>query len=317
MDRLDTMRLYTRIVDLGSFTAAAEESGIPRATATYAVQQMEKRLGVRLLVRSTRHVATTPEGQVWNLRCRQVLADIDEAQSQLGVASTRAQGRLRVDLQPSLASEFVFPRLAEFCARHPGIELVVGTGDRLVDMVREGVDCVLRGGEPREPGLVGRRVAALPMVTVASREYLDRHGVPRTLEQFARHRAVNYVSSATGRPMPFQFVVGGKPRSMTLEGAVSVTSAEAYNACALHGLGFIQTARLRLEEPLRDGSLVEVFPQWAPPPGPVWVMYPRQRHLALRVRVFVDWLVEQLAPYAPDRLAQARAAPRGRGRTVL
>lgn len=307
------MRLFTRIVDLGSFTAAAEEAGIPRATASYAVQQLEKRLGVRLLVRSTRHVATTPEGQTWDLRCRHVLAEIDEAESQLGGVSGRPQGRLRVDLQPSLASEFVFPRLREFCARHPGIELMVRTDDRLADLLREGVDCVLRGGEPREPGLVARRVAALPVVTVASREYLARNGVPHTLEQFARHQAVNYVSSFTGRPMPFQFLVGDKPRSVTLKSVVSVTSADAYKACALHGLGFIQTARLRLEEALHDGRLVEVLAQWAPPPGPVWVMYPRQRHLPLRVRVFVDWLVEQLAPYAPDALAGARAGPRGRG----
>lgn len=299
MDRLDSMRLFTRIVELGSFTAAAEEASIPRATATYAVQQLEKRLGVRLLARSTRHVGATPEGQGYYGRCRRVLAELEEAEAELGAASATPQGRLRVDLQPSLATLFVFPRLHEFCARHPGIELVIGTGDRLVDLVREGVDCVLRGGEPREPGLVARRVASLPVVTCASREYLAAHGRPRTLEQFRRHQAVNFLSTATGRPMPFQFAVDGRVRSVTLKGAVSVTSAEAYSACALHGLGFIQTARLRLEEPLRDGRLVEVFPKWAPPPAPVSVMYPAQRHLTPRVRVFVDWIVELLAPLTP------------------
>lgn len=292
MDRLDTMRLFTRIVELGTFTAAADEAGIPRGTASYAVQGLEKRLGVQLLARSTRHVGTTPEGQDFYERCRRVLAELDDAESRIGATASSAQGRLRVDLQPSLASMFVFPRLGEFCRRYPGIELVIGTGDRLVDLVREGVDCVLRGGEPNEPGLVARRIASLPAVTCASRAYIDTHGQPRTLDQFKRHQAVNFLSTATGRPMPFHFLVGARVQSVTLKGTVSVTTAEAYNACCRQGLGFIQTARLRLEDGLRDGSLVEVLPQLAPPPTPVWVMYPQQRHMPLRTRVFVDWLAE-------------------------
>lgn len=298
MDRLDSMRLFMRIVDLGSFTAAAEESGTSRSTVTYAMQSLEKRLGARLLLRSTRHVSTTPEGQGYYESCLRVLAEVDEAESQLGAASAAPQGRLRVDLQPSLAAMFVFPRLGEFCMRYPGIELVVGTGDRLVDLVREGVDCVLRGGEPREPGLVARRIASLPIVTCASSDYIAAHGRPRTLEQFERHRAVNFLASNSGRPVPFRFLVDGAPRNILLEGMISVTTAEAYNACALQGLGFIETARVRLEEPLSDGRLVEVLSRWAPAPSPVSVLYPRQRHLPPRVRAFIDWLVESMAPYA-------------------
>jgi LysR family transcriptional regulator for bpeEF and oprC len=256
---------------------------------------------VRLLARSTRHVGTTPEGLGYYERCRRVLAELDEAESLLGSDSTSPKGRLRVDLQPGLATLFVFPRLGEFCRRYPEIELVIGTGDRLVDLMREGVDCVLRGGEPREPGLVARRIATLPIVTCASREYIDAHGKPRTLEQFKRHQAVNFLSTATGRPSPFQFSVGGRIRNMTLKGTVSVTTADAYSACCLQGLGFIQTARLRLEDSLRDGVLVEVFPKWTPPPTPVSIMYPQQRHLPSRVRVFVDWLVDLLSPLTHTR----------------
>lgn len=291
------MRLFTRIVALGSFTAAAQESGIPRATATYAMQQLEKRLGTRLLLRSTRHVSPTPEGRGYYDCCLRVLEEIDEAESRLGATAAAPRGRLRVDLQPSLAALFVFPRLHDFCTRYPGIDLVLGTNDRLVDMVREGVDCVLRGGELREPGLVARRIASLPMVTCASSDYIAAHGRPLTLEQFDRHRAVNYLTADSGRPVPFQFLVDGTPRSIVLKGMVSVTTAEAYNACALQGLGFIQTARVRLEQPLSDGRLVEVLSRWAPAPAPVSVLYPRQRHLSPRVRVFIDWLVEAMAPY--------------------
>jgi LysR family transcriptional regulator for bpeEF and oprC len=298
MDRIDTMRLFTRIVELGSFTAAAEDANIPRANATYALQQLEKRLGVRLLSRSTRHVSPTLEGQGYYERCRGLLAALDDADSQVGVSVSNPSGRLRVDLQPSLASMFIFPRLGEFCRRYPDIELVLGTGDRLVDLVREGIDCVVRGGEPRVPGLAARRVAEFPVATCASREYIDRHGKPRTLEEFKRHQGINFLSTATGRPMPFQFKVNDKMRRVTLKGSISVTTTDAYNACCLQGLGFIQTARIRLEDQLGDGSLIEVLPRWAPPPTPIWVMYPQQRYLTPRLRVFVDWVVEVFAPLA-------------------
>jgi DNA-binding transcriptional LysR family regulator len=298
MDRIDTMRLFTRIIELGSFTAAAEDANIPRANATYAVKQLENRLGVRLLSRSTRHVSPTPEGQAYYDRCLAILAALDEADSQVGAASSVPSGRLRVDLQPSLAAMFVFPRLGEFCRRYPEVELILGTGDRLVDLVREGVDCVVRGGEARVPGLVARRIAELPIATCASREYIAMHGKPGTLEEFSRHQGVNFLSTATGRPMPFQFKVNGKLRQLTLKGAVTVTTAEAYNACCLQGLGFVQTARMRLEEHLRDGSLVEVLQGWAPPPTPVWIMFPRQQHMTPRLRVFVDWTVEVFSPLA-------------------
>jgi LysR family transcriptional regulator for bpeEF and oprC len=305
MDRIDTMRLFTRIVELGSFTAAADDASIARANATYAMKSLERRLGTRLLARTTRHVSATPEGLAYYERCRSILADIDDADAQMGGADASPQGRLRVDLQPSLATMFIFPRLGEFCRRYPDIDLVLGTGDRLVDLVREGVDCVVRGGEARVPGLVARRLALLPNVTCASHAYLDQHGRPRTLDQFRRHVGVNYLSTATGRPMPFQFKVDGKLLDVTLKSAISVTTAEAYNACCLQGLGFIQTARARLTPHLRDGTLVEVLPALAPPPTPLWVMYPQQRHLAPRLRVFVDWVVEIFAAGQEGGVLQA------------
>jgi LysR family transcriptional regulator for bpeEF and oprC len=162
MDRFDAMRLFTRIVDLGSFTAAAEDLGLPRATATYALQALEKRLGVRLLHRTTRNISPTPDGQAYYERCRRVLAEVEEADSFIGEAAANVKGKLRVSLQAALAEIFLFPYLGEFCRRYPGIELEMGTGDRLVDLVREGVDCVLRGGKLRDTGMVARRVAELP-----------------------------------------------------------------------------------------------------------------------------------------------------------
>ncbi|GAA4356483.1 LysR family transcriptional regulator [Variovorax defluvii] len=305
MDRIDVMRLFTRIVDLGSFTAAAEDMNLPRATATHAIQQLERRVGVRLLHRTTRHVSPTLEGQAYYERCQRVLGEVEEAESLLGDAAANPGGRLRVDLGGAIGAAFLLPHLGEFCRRYPKIDLEIGTTDRLVDLLREGVDCVVRAGAPRDNGLVARRVALMPTVTCASRGYVEERGMPRSIEQFRTHQAVNFLSSATGRHSPFAFVVKGKVRSVTLKGRVSVTSTDAYTACCLQGLGFIQAPRYRLETYLANGELLEALPKSPPPPMPVAVMYPPQRQLAPRVRVFVDWVVEKLKPMQP-----ASAVPR-------
>jgi DNA-binding transcriptional LysR family regulator len=156
------------------------------------------------------------------------------------------------------------------------------------------VDCVLRAGEPRDTGMVARRVATMPTVTCATREYIVEYGKPRTIEEFRKHQAVNFLSTATGKHSPFEFVVDGKVQSVTLKGRVSVTSVDAYTACCLQGLGFIQTPRYRLEKFFSSGKLVEVLTKSPPPPLPISVMYPHHRQLSPRVRVFIDWIVERL-----------------------
>jgi len=301
MDRIDAMRLFVRIVELKSFTAAAAELDLPRSNVSYAMKELEKRLGARLLARSTRHVSPTPEGLTYYESCRRVLMEVEQAESSMGEAVSNPRGRLRVDLQASLATAFVFPHLGEFCRDHPGIDLVIGTGDRLVDLVREGVDCVLRAGTPRESGLVARRVAMLPTATCASRDYIAANGTPATIAQMREHLAVNFLSSATGRIEPFEFTVAGKVQAVAMRGRVCVTSAEAYRACCLQGLGFIQAPRYGIEAALASGELVEVLRDSLPPPMPISVMFPQQQQMAPRVRVFIDWLVQRLqgAPTVP------------------
>jgi LysR family transcriptional regulator, regulator for bpeEF and oprC len=313
MDRTEAMRLFTRIVELRSFTAAAEAQGLPRATATHAIQQMEQRLGVRLLQRTTRSVTPTLDGQAYYERCVRVLADLEEMDAFIGEAAAQPQGKLRVDLQPTLAMALLVPRLGEFCARYPGLELEIGMGDRLVDLVREGVDCVVRGGEPRDSSLVARRVALREQVTCASPAYLAQHGTPRTLEQFRQHRAVNYVSSATGKRMPFEFVVDGKLQAIHLKSTVSVNNVDAYVACARQGLGLVQMPRYHVQGMLDAGELVEVLKKVAQPPMPVSVLYPHHRQLSPRVRVFIDWVVDCLAQEAPAPAARKPASPSSRG----
>ena len=292
MDRLDAMRLFTRIVELGSFTKAADDLRLPRATVTLAVQQLEKRLGVRLLHRTTRHVSPTQDGEAYYERCLRLLTDLEETESAFATTGSKPKGKLRVDLQGTLAKHFVLPVVQDFFERYPDIELEIGMGDRLVDLVREGVDCVLRAGELSDSSMVARRVALLQQVTCASREYLAEHGTPETIEALRGHRAVNFLSNRSGKPLPFDFVVDGVARSVQLKGSVAVSDADAYVACCAAHLGFIQLPRYHVAARLDDGTFCEVLSPWQPAPMPVSVLYPHHRQLSPRVRVFVDWLAD-------------------------
>jgi DNA-binding transcriptional LysR family regulator len=220
-----------------------------------------------------------------------LLADLDEAED--AFRGSEPAGLLRVNLQPTLARHFVFPALPAFLARYPRIQLHVGEDDRLVDLVRERVDCVLRAGELHDSSMVARRAADLEQVTVASPAYLERSGTPAGLADLARHQAVRYVSTATGRPHPLEFVTASGLKLATPPGAVSVSGTEAYTAAALAGLGLVQVPRYRVAGQLANGELVEVLADIPPPTIPVSVLYPHARQLPARVRVFADWLVER------------------------
>ncbi len=288
MDRFQEMQVFVRVAERGSFTQAAEDLQLPRATVSNLVQRLEARLGVRLLERTTRTVRTTPDGEAYRQRCQRLLSDLEEADGLFRQADPK--GLLRVNLQGTLARRFVVPALPDFLARHPLLELQIGEDDRLVDLVREGVDCVLRAGQLRDSSLVARRVARLQQVTCASPAYLERFGVPDTLSALAGHRAVNYVSSATGQPLPLEFTVGDEVRTVLLPGTVSVTGADVYAGAALAGLGLVQVPRYRVAEELASGQLREVLANAPVPDLPVSVLYPQSRQLSVRVRVFVQWI---------------------------
>jgi DNA-binding transcriptional LysR family regulator len=293
MDRFQAMQVFTKVAELSSFTNAAEQLRLPRATVTHTIQQLERRLGARLLQRTTRHVSLTLDGEAYLHRCRQLLADLDEAEGAFTQTASRPRGRLRVDLQGTLAMHFLLPHLGEFFERFPEIELDIGLGDRFVDLVREGIDCVLRAGEPKDSSMVGRRVALLPQVTCASSTYLDKFGVPSTLAQFETHRAVNY-AGAGGKNLPFEFLVDGAPRTAQLAGATTVRHADAYVTLCRAGMGMIQLPRYHVEPQLASGELIEVLSQFRPAPMPVSVLYPHSRQLSPRVRVFVEWVSSRM-----------------------
>ncbi|MGF7137024.1 DNA-binding transcriptional LysR family regulator [Paraburkholderia sp. EB58] len=288
MDRFQEMQVFIRIAERGSFTRAADDLQIPRATVTNLMKRMEERLGARLLERTTRTVRLTHDGEAFYRRCVRLVADMEEAEGSFHDVAPK--GLLRVNVQGTLAKHFVMPALPDFVAQYPGIELHIGEDDRLVDLVREGIDCVLRAGTLQDSSMVGRRVASLPQVTVASPAYLAQFGEPATLQALESHRAVNYISSGSGRALPMEFTVDGEVIEMQLPSIVSVTGADLYTGSAVAGLGMVQVPRYRVAGELSAGTLKVVLGDFPPPPMPVSVLYPQNRQLSSRVRVFAQWL---------------------------
>ena len=190
MNQLDAMHVFVRVAELASFTRAADSLGLPKASASTAVQQLENLLGTRLLHRTTRKVQTTQDGQVFYERCKDLLADVDELQGMFRQAPQALRGRLRVDMPSGMAHSVVIPRLPEFLDLHPQLELELSSADRRVDLVREGFDCVVRVGTLGDSALIARPLGQFRVANCASPTYLQRYGVPRTLEDLATHRLV-------------------------------------------------------------------------------------------------------------------------------
>lgn len=299
MDRLDAMRLFTRVVDRRSFTQAAHDLDIPRSTATQVVRQMEDRLGVRLLQRTTRTVMPTLDGEAYYRRCLAILDDIEDAEGAFSGAIPK--GTLRVEVQGTLARHFIMPGLPQFFAKYPDIEIAMSENDRWVDVVREGVDCVLRYGALPDSDLVARTVTMLERITCAAPAYLQRYGHPQTLDDLANHRAVSLRSLTTGALTPFEFVQPDRIKRIDMPSPFSVTGTESFLDGVRLGLGLAQMPVFHIEQDIAQGRLVRVLPDYPLPPGPVSVLYPRNRQLSPRVRVFIDWVVQQFAAAAPHR----------------
>ncbi len=293
MDRFDAMRVFCRVVERRSFTLAAEDTGLPRSTVTDAIKQLEARLGIRLLQRTTRHVSPTLDGEAYYQRCLRILSDIEDAEGAL--AGAKPKGVLRVDVHGTLARHFVLPNLPSFLETYPDIELQITEGDRFVDLIREGIDCVLRVGTLQDSDMIGRRVAMLEEVTLAAPAYIERFGMPLHPDKLDGHRMVGFRSSATGGLLPLEFQIDGMVREIPLPATVSVNAAESYFAAAKLGLGLIQVPRYHAEEALRSGDLLHILENYPPTRTPVSMLYPRSRQLSPRVRVFIDWLAKVFA----------------------
>ena len=305
MSPFDRMHIFARVAELASFTQAAEALGIPKASASTAVQHLETQLGTRLLHRTTRRVQLTQDGQAYYERCKDLLADVDELQSMFQHADGAGlKGRVRIDMSTGMARNVVVPRLPELLARHPGLEVELSSTERRVDVVREGFDCVLRTGAVVDSSLVARPLGLARLVNCASPAYLRAHGTPRSLADLPGHRLVHFVNTLGARSAGFEAVVDGALVLTPMQGALTVNNAEAYMAGCLAGLGLIQVPHLGVVDLLARGDLVEVLPQLAAPPMPLTLMYANRRNLPRRVRTVMDWLAQVVA----EHLAQVAAA---------
>ena len=292
MDRLLALQAFARVVELGGFTKAGDSLQLSKTTVSDLVQGLENHLGVRLLQRTTRRVSATSDGAAFYERCTHILAELDEAEAAVMQARVTAKGRLRVDMPGALAKTFIIPQLPSFLGRYPQLRLELGMGLRPVELLEEGVDCVVRLGEQADSSLVARRVGTMTSVCCASPAYLREHGTPGSPDELSAHRCVNFMSNRTGRILDWEFARDGQRVTLTLDGVLAVNDSEAYVAAGLNGFGIVKVANYIVQPYLESGQLVPVLPDWTVEQYPISVMYPQNRHLSAKVRLFADWISE-------------------------
>jgi DNA-binding transcriptional LysR family regulator len=301
MDRFDAMQAFVRVVESGSFTKAAETLHMSKTSVTQLIQQLEARLRVKLLNRTTRKVNVTADGAVYYERAVRVLADVDDAETSLSSASTLPRGRLRVDVPSPFARTILIPALPDFYARYPDIQIDLGVSDRMVDMIGENVDCVVRGGELTDQSLMARHIGDLRLGVYAAPDYLNRAGVPahpRELED-SHHRIVGYRWARTGKLFPMVMQRDGETVQTQGRYVLAVDDGNAYLEAGLAGLGILWLPHYMASKSQASRALVPLFEDWCLESMPMYVAFPPNRHISIKLRVFIDWVVELMAKHAP------------------
>jgi LysR family transcriptional regulator for bpeEF and oprC len=293
MELLQSMRLFARLAELGSFTKAAESLAIGRPQVTRYIQELESSLGVRLFQRTTRKVTLTPEGERFYERVQDILGSIAAATSMFDRSGATLGGRLRIDVPTAFAQVELIDSLKEFTSAFPAINLVLGVTDRTVDLVGEGIDCALRIGELPNSTLIARPIGMATMVTCAAPSYLHEHSEPKRLEDLAAHQGVNFLSGHSNRTLPWHFSVEGQDKAYISNAGITVTESHAYVQCGVAGFGIIQAPGITVARYLSSGALVEILTPYRPAPRPVTVLYPSRTHIAPQVQVFIEWLQER------------------------
>lgn len=295
MDRFAAMKVFTRVVESRSFVKAGESLQLATPQVSRMVQALEAHLGARLLNRTTRSISVTEDGEAYYERCIRVLAEVDEMEAELTHAKLSPKGKLKVNLPSLIAKTMIVPVLPEFFALYPDIQIEMGLSDRQVDVIEEGVDCVIRTGDLEDSGLVARRLGNIPRVTCAAPSYLEKYGEPKTLDELREHIAVNYVSSNTGRVRGWDFLVDDAVETIDMRSMIAVNEVDAYVTCGLYGLGLLKGPVFPLAPYIETGALRQILKDYPSPARPVSIMYPRNRHLPRKVRVFSDWVVDVFA----------------------
>ncbi|HDC4352751.1 TPA: LysR family transcriptional regulator [Enterobacter cloacae] len=302
MDRFDAMRAFARVVEAGSFTKAAQTLHMSKTTVTQLIQQLEARLRVRLLHRTTRKLSVTPDGAVYYERVIRLLADMEDAENSLSSAAITPRGWLRVDVPSPLARLILVPALSAFHARYPDIQFDMGVSDRVVDLIGDNVDCVLRGGEITDQSLIARHVGDLQIGVYAAPSYLERLGPPshpRELEN-TDHRRVGFLSSRTGKIDPLVLRSESERIEITGSYVLAVDDGNAYLEAGLAGLGVIALPVYMAAAHQARGALIPLFEHWRIAPMPLYLAFPPNRHVNARLRVFIDWIVELMQQHVTN-----------------
>jgi LysR family transcriptional regulator for bpeEF and oprC len=295
MDMLHAMQIFAEVVETGSFTKTANKLRTYRPYVTKAVQDLEESIGVRLLHRTTRKVTLTEDGLIFHERCLQILEAVAETKDLFHQGSGKPKGKLRLDLPVSLAKSIIVPALRRFSLLYPDIELIVSAGDQPVDLIGEGIDCVVRLGNLKTSSMIARRIGSVSMLTCAAPEYLKTHKEPLTLTDLDHHVAVNYFSGPEKKVMDWQFLVEGKEVSVRLRNAVLVNDSETFVAAGVAGFGLLQAVGVTVRDHLQTGRLVPILSHIPSLPKPIWILYPHRKYLAPQVRVFIDWVSDLFA----------------------
>jgi len=301
MDRFDAMQAFARVVEAGSFTKAADTLHMSRTSVTQLVQQLEARLRVKLLHRTTRKLNLTADGAAYYERVLRLLADMDDAETSLSSAAALPRGRLRVDVPSPLARMVLVPALPAFHAQYPDIQFDMGVSDRIVDLIGDNVDCVVRGGVLADPSLIARRVGELQLGAYAAPAYLERNGAPahpRALED-THHRIVGFLWSRNGKTFPYAMHRDGESVSVQGRYVFAVDDGNAYLAAGLAGLGVLWLPDYMARDHLARGELTPLFEGWRFDPMSLYVAYPPHRHVSAKLRVFIDWIAVLMAQHAP------------------
>ena len=307
MDQLNAMRAFVRVVEVGTFTRAAELLDLPKPTVTKLIQQLEGHLHAQLLNRTTRRVTVTMDGAAYYERALRVLGEIDELDQSMTSSQARPSGRLRIDVSASFATDIILPALPGFHARYPEIQIDMGLSDRPADLIGENLDLAIRAGAIDDQSLIARRIGEMMLITCATPDYLAKHGTPqhpRDLED--GHLAIGYRRAGTSRIMPFTFASARETIEIQGNHVVSLNDGTGYVAAGLAGLGVMQVPTFMAMAHIATGRLVPVLTDWCTKPKPLHIIYPPNRHLSNKVRVFVDWLAEL---FARDETVQRRLAP--------
>lgn len=294
MDNIAAIRAFIRIVETGSFTKAAAHLDQPKSTVSKLLRDLEEHLGTKLVQRSTRSVTPTTEGAEYYRRVNRLVIKLDEADAALRGMGVAAAGRLRIDIHSSMANEVLIPALHDFREKHPGIQLQIGINDRTVNLIEDGVDCVIRLGALADSSLIARTAIHEKLVTCASPEYLERYGIPDSPTDLERnHIIIGYFNAGTGDIMPMQFREKGSHYPIS-RFDMSVNDSMGNLNLMLAGLGVGQTHTLVANKYIKSGQLIRILDDWTTDTYPVSIVFPPTKKLNARVRLFVDWISARL-----------------------